>query len=69
MIPIESNVGVATIVGTDHMPTAIGTARVYWKDDDGITYCYDLRNALYFPNSPANIISITSLTDQLNDNE
>eukprot|EP00957_Ditylum_brightwellii_P180326 13737258-Ditylum_brightwellii.AAC.1 len=69
MIPIESNVGVATIGGTDHKPTAIGIERVSWKDDDRITYCYDLRNALYFLNSLVNIISIASLADQLNDDE
>eukprot|EP00957_Ditylum_brightwellii_P047300 3593500-Ditylum_brightwellii.AAC.1 len=28
LIPIESNVGVATTGGTDHKPTAIGTARI-----------------------------------------
>eukprot|EP00957_Ditylum_brightwellii_P105050 8006868-Ditylum_brightwellii.AAC.1 len=63
MIPIESNVRVTTIGGTDHKQTVIGTARIYWKDDNGITHRYDLRNALYFLNSPVNIISITSLVD------
>eukprot|EP00957_Ditylum_brightwellii_P178741 13614823-Ditylum_brightwellii.AAC.1 len=69
MIPIESNVGMATIGRPDRKPTAIGTARVSWKDDDGIMHRYDLRKALYFPNSPVNIISITLLVDQLNDDE
>eukprot|EP00957_Ditylum_brightwellii_P106167 8099025-Ditylum_brightwellii.AAC.1 len=69
MIPIESNVGVDSNWRTDHKPTAIGTARISWKDDDGITHCYDLRNALYFPNSPFYIASITSLVDQLNNDE
>eukprot|EP00957_Ditylum_brightwellii_P133134 10150694-Ditylum_brightwellii.AAC.1 len=69
LIPIGSNIRVATIRGTDHKPEAIGTARVYWKDDKGNSHQYDLMKALYFPKIPVNIISITSLEDQLNDNE
>jgi hypothetical protein len=69
LIPIDSVIGVVTIGGTDHKPTAFGTARVSWKDDAGVTHRYDLNNALYFPNSPVNIISITSLADQLSNDE
>eukprot|EP00957_Ditylum_brightwellii_P043348 3285895-Ditylum_brightwellii.AAC.1 len=69
LVPINSDIGVATIGSTDHKPTTIGTAWVSWKDDAGITHHYGLNKALYFPNSPVNIISVTSLEVQLNDDE
>eukprot|EP00957_Ditylum_brightwellii_P111505 8504944-Ditylum_brightwellii.AAC.1 len=69
LVPIDSDTGAATIGNTDHKATAVGTAWVSWKDDAGIAHCYDSNKTMYFPNSPANIISDMSLSDQLNDDE
>eukprot|EP00957_Ditylum_brightwellii_P061460 4665045-Ditylum_brightwellii.AAC.1 len=69
MILIDSNIVVAIIGGTDHHPEAIGSVTVSWKDNDGKRNEYVLKNSLYFPGSLVNIISATSLDDQLNNNE
>eukprot|EP00957_Ditylum_brightwellii_P203826 15336403-Ditylum_brightwellii.AAC.1 len=58
-----------TIGGTDHKPEGIGTAQVEWKDDQGCTHRYKFKKALYFPDLLVNIISITSLAEQLQDDE
>eukprot|EP00957_Ditylum_brightwellii_P105641 8055077-Ditylum_brightwellii.AAC.1 len=69
ILSMEPNTGVATIRGTDHWPQEIGEAEISWKGDEGVSHVYQFKNALYFPDLPVNIISVTSLAEQLNDNE
>eukprot|EP00957_Ditylum_brightwellii_P095445 7269995-Ditylum_brightwellii.AAC.1 len=66
---MDLSTGVATIGGTDHKPEGIGTAQAEWKDDQGFTHHYKLKKTLYFPELLVNIICITLLTEQLQDNE
>eukprot|EP00957_Ditylum_brightwellii_P158108 12034896-Ditylum_brightwellii.AAC.1 len=66
---MDPNTGVATIRGTNHCPQGKCVAKISWKDDDGMVHEYRLNNAFYFPDSLVNVISLTSLVDQLNDNE
>ena len=61
--------GVATIDRTDFKPTGIGTVKWYWKDNEGNSHTLRLERALYFTESPFDIISSTSLTDQYDDDD
>eukprot|EP00957_Ditylum_brightwellii_P160482 12217361-Ditylum_brightwellii.AAC.1 len=61
--------GMATIGGIDHKPEGIGTMQIKWKNNNEIAYQYNLEKALYFLNSTVNIISVTLLADQLDDDE
>eukprot|EP00957_Ditylum_brightwellii_P173596 13216778-Ditylum_brightwellii.AAC.1 len=61
---MDPNIGVATNGGTNSCPEGIGTTKVEWKDNR-IIHTYYLQKALYFPNSPVNIISIKLLAEQL----
>jgi len=61
--------GVLTIGGSNQFPHSIGDIKVYWLDSVGATVNYILKDALYFPDSPVNIISVTAFTDQLEDDE
>ena len=63
------NSGVVTIGGTDCKPTGIGTVKWYWKDDKLKSHTHRLERALYFPESPVNIISSTAWDDQYDDND
>ena len=49
-------------------PHSIINAKTSWEDDNGKRYSCILKGVLYFPDSPVNIVSVTSLADQL-DNE
>ena len=60
---------VATIAGQKSAASAMGTVRWKWKDDNGKEHSYDVRDVLYFPTSPVNILSVTGFADQLNDND
>jgi hypothetical protein len=62
-----TNTVVATIGGKTSIPTGIGTVKWTWKDDSGQEHTHHLTDVLYFPTSPVNILSITALADQLND--
>jgi hypothetical protein len=62
-----TNTVVATIGGKTSIPTGIGTVKWTWKDDAGQDHTHHLTDVLYFPTSPVNILSITALADQLND--
>eukprot|EP00957_Ditylum_brightwellii_P090889 6920602-Ditylum_brightwellii.AAC.1 len=66
---MDPNTGVATIEGMDHRLQGIGDAQISWKDGNGISHNYQLKKVLYFPESPVNNISVTSLAEQLNDDE
>ena len=58
---------VATNGGAKNSAAGMGTT--YWrrKDDGGKQHMIDVENVFYFPQSPVNILSITSLADQFND--
>ena len=60
---------VATIGGSKNSASGMGTVWWRWKDDFGKIHTLDIENVLYFPQSPVNILSITGLADQLNDND
>ena len=60
---------VATIGGAKNSAAGMGTTRWYWKDDGGKQHTIDVDNVLYFPQSPVNILSITSLAYQFNDDD
>ena len=48
--------GVATMGGKYIIPKGIGTVIWYWTDDDGHMYTNKFNNAIYFIDSPVNII-------------
>ena len=60
---------VATIGGRGHAPSGIGTVEWTWCDDKGKRHTYRVRNVLFFPQSPINILSVTEFAKQLNDEE
>eukprot|EP00984_Skeletonema_dohrnii_P013467 scaffold5583_cov166-Skeletonema_dohrnii-CCMP3373.AAC.1 len=60
---------VATIGGKQNNASGMGTVRWTWKDDAGKKHTIDLENVLYFPQSPVNILSVTSLADQQEDDQ
>lgn len=66
VIPTKMNC-VATTGGEKSKAKETGIVRWKWKDDDGLLYSIDLKDVLYFPTSPVNILSVTSLAAQLND--
>ena len=67
--PLEkvSNVGIVTVGGDDHHPTHKGTAKISWKDDNNLIHEIIIRNALYFPSSPVNVVSVSQLSLQFRD--
>ena len=64
-----TNHKVATIGGKGHQPSGLGTVRWSWRDDKGTLHEYLVENVLYFPQSPINILSVTTFAKQLNDTE
>ena len=59
--------GVATIGGTDFKPAGIRTVKWSWKDDEFKSHTHRLECALYFTESPVNIVGSTDLADQYDD--
>ena len=59
--------GVATIGGDPLTPTGQRTCHMYIKNDRGDKIPVRLLNALYFPQSPVNIISIAQFSDMYED--
>lgn len=55
--------GVGTIGGVSFKPKGQRNINIKIKDDDGITTQVTLHNALCFPDSPSNIISVACLVD------
>eukprot|EP00957_Ditylum_brightwellii_P193189 14710250-Ditylum_brightwellii.AAC.1 len=66
---MDPSTGVAMIGSTDHWPEGIDMVQIEWKDDNGLSHKYSLNKSLYFPESPVNIVSVTLLVEQLNDNK
>ena len=62
-----TNQGVATIVDKGHQPSGIGTVRWIWHEDSGKSHEYLVKDALFSPQSPINILSVTCFARQLND--
>ena len=60
---------VATIGGKLNQPSGNGTLKWTWKYDGGSLHTELLGNTLYFPKSPINIMSVTELSTQFNDEE
>ena len=60
---------IATIGGQDSAPYGMGLVPVGIEDNDDNSSAINLEDALYFPESPVNIISIACLADTYNDNE
>ena len=57
-----TNQGVATIGGKGHQPSGIGTVRWIWRNDSGKSHEYLVEDALFSPQSPINILSMTWAT-------
>eukprot|EP00957_Ditylum_brightwellii_P124663 9501047-Ditylum_brightwellii.AAC.1 len=66
---MDPDSGVIKIGGTNHCPEGIRIVKAKWEDDNDIIHTYYLKKALYFPSSPVNIISVTSLAEQLEDDK
>ena len=61
--------GVLTIGDSNQFPHSIGDIMISWLESMGATSTYILKNTLYFPDSPFNIISVTAFTDHMEDDE
>ena len=62
-----TNQGVATIGGKGHQPSGIGTVRWIWRDDSGKYHEYLVKDALFSPQSPINILSVTCFAQNIVD--
>ena len=60
---------VATNVGNKNSALGMCTVCWRWKDHNSCIHQYDIKDVLYFPNSPVNILSVTGLATQLGDDE
>ena len=60
---------VATIGGKGHAPSGLGTVKWRWVDDNGKSHEYLIHDVLYFPQSPINILSVTSFPRQLKEDK
>ena len=60
---------IATIGGANNSASGMNTTRWRWKDDAGMQHMVEVKNVLYFPQSPVNILSITNLANQFNDDD
>ena len=60
---------VATIGGKLNQPAGIDTVKWTWKDGGGAVHMEQIENTLYFTKSPINIMSVTELAKQFNDEE
>ena len=67
LYPVSKNSMVATIGGDIDKPHLRGTVNWTWLDDTGDTHSFLVRDVFYFPQSPINILGITSFAQQLND--
>ena len=63
------NTKVATIGGKGHAASGVGTVKWIWLDENGKAHEHLIENCLFFPQSPINILSVTSFAKQLEDEE
>ena len=61
--------GVLTIGGSNQFLHSIGDIKVSWLNSLVTAVQYILKDAIYFPDSSVNIISVTAFMDQLEDDE
>ena len=57
---------VSTITGSNALQ-GIGTARFYWLDNNVNSFFYNLEDAIYYPSSLVNVVGITKLANDNND--
>ena len=62
-----TNQGVATIGGKGHQPSGIGTVHWIWRNDSVKSHEYIFKEALFFSQSPINILRVTCFARKLND--
>ena len=62
-----TNQGGDAIVCKGHQPSGIGTVRWIWRDNSGKSHEYFVEDALFFPQSPINILRVTCFARKLND--
>ena len=65
----ETLPGVMTIGNEKSNPVGTGTVIIKIRDKTATLQEIILKNVLYFPSSPVNVISVTSLADQFGDND
>lgn len=65
----DADVGVLTIGDEASKPLGIGTVIIRIKDDVGVDCAVELKETLYFPQSPVKILGVTVLAEQLKDEE
>ena len=58
---------IATIGGNKNSASGMGTVQWRWKDDNRKVHTMDIESVLYFPQSPVNILSLTTLAEKLKD--
>ena len=63
----DEAIGVVTIDDNECRPIARGTVIVSLFDDSNVECSIKLEEALYFPDSPVNVIGVTRLAEQLGD--
>ena len=63
----DDDVGVITIGNESSRPVGIGRVPLQWKDNQGNDHDVILEEALYFPASPVNIISVSYMAKQYDD--
>ena len=62
-----SGVRIVAVGGEDFHLTHIGTASLSWKDDEGKLHDITTTDALCFPTSPVNVVSVSQLSLQQGD--
>ena len=62
LLKIVNDIGIITIAGEDHHSIHKGTASLLSKDNNGKIYHIRLPDALYFPSSSIDILSIGKIS-------
>ena len=60
---------IATIGRSKNSAADMGMVNWHWKDNDGKLHTIKIKDVLFFPASPVNILSVTSLADQFKDDD
>ncbi len=58
---------VVTIGGNQNNASGISMVQWIWKDDTGKAHTFDVKDVLFPPSTPINIVSMMELAEQLND--
>ena len=54
---LDISEGIET-VGENAIPEGVSDMTVYWHDNNRKEHCAELKNVLYYPNSPVNVFSV-----------